>query len=443
MCNRWWRQSGGAAQQFAQADLLPLRFSTAFCQQSCVIMYRILLARKRLSSSVILPIWPYQLSALWYLSQRSFFDLKSWNLYRYFAGTLMIHGEIFISYAWSGDSETIVNQLDQTFQDKGITIIRDKRDLGFKGRIKEFMREIGQGKCVIVVISEKYLRSENCMFELLQIAKNGEFYDRIFPIVLGDAKIYKPINRLQYVKYWEEQIKELDEAMKGVSAANLQGFREDIDLYTEIRNAISELTNILKDMNTLTPEMHQESNFDELIKAIEHKMAEPDNIKTDEVIGINSIIASQKSPQVDLLNAHLFCRKVDTKFVLNIQLELYLETFSDKPIHIPFRRCRASFEVIGSGGKIRLNEVDLGSGVNSQFVKSTNNSLTILQPTEFIMDAWDYFTEEDLVTIQVAKEIDVFVSIHPANHEEAIPVKVTLVQSETNTDEILRFAHTR
>jgi hypothetical protein len=182
--------------------------------------------------------------------------------------------EIFISYAWGGESEEIVNKLDAVFQSRGVTIIRDKRDLGYKGRIKAFMERIGRGKCVIVVVSEKYLKSENCMFELVQIAQNGQFYDRIFPIVLADANIYKPVNRIKYIKYWEEQIQELDEAMKGVGAANLQGLREDIDSYTEIRRTIAELTNILKDMNTLTSEMHSETDFKALFQAIEQKMAE-------------------------------------------------------------------------------------------------------------------------------------------------------------------------
>lgn len=182
--------------------------------------------------------------------------------------------EVFISYAWGGDSEAIANQLDQTFQNKGITLIRNKRDLGFKGRIKEFMQRIGRGKCVVIVISEKYFKSENCMYELVQIAKNGEFYDRIFPIVLNDANIHKPIQRLQYIQHWEAQIHELNDAMKTVSAANLQGFRDDIDLYTEIRGTIAGLIDILKDMNTLTPEMHIELDLDELFKAVERKLAE-------------------------------------------------------------------------------------------------------------------------------------------------------------------------
>ncbi|MCB0196690.1 MAG: toll/interleukin-1 receptor domain-containing protein [Anaerolineae bacterium] len=182
--------------------------------------------------------------------------------------------EIFVSYAWGGESEDVVNQLDKAFQDGGITIIRDKRDLGYRGRITEFMERIGRGKVVIVVISKKYLESENCMFELVQIAKNNQFYDRIFPIVLDDADIYKPIQRLKYVKYWEEQIAELDEGMKSVNSANLQGFREAIDQYTEIRAMIADLTNTLKDMNTLTVDMHREADFEQLIEAVKQKIAE-------------------------------------------------------------------------------------------------------------------------------------------------------------------------
>jgi len=182
--------------------------------------------------------------------------------------------EIFISYAWGGDSETYTNHLDEVLQSKGITIIRDKRDLGYKGLITAFMEKIGRGKCVIAVISDKYLKSPNCMFELVEITKNGEFHNRIFPIVLADAQIYNPIQRIKYIKHWEDQIRELDEAMRGVSSANLQGFREEIDLYTEIRNTIAELTNLLKDMNTLTPDIHSDSEFEELLQAIAQRLDE-------------------------------------------------------------------------------------------------------------------------------------------------------------------------
>ena len=111
--------------------------------------------------------------------------------------------EIFLSYAWGGESETIVNDLDSAFKAKGIVLIRDKRDLGFKGMITEFMQRIGKGQAVVVVISDKYLKSPYCMFELLEIYRNLDFKERIFPIVLSDANIFDPEPRMEYYEVWK------------------------------------------------------------------------------------------------------------------------------------------------------------------------------------------------------------------------------------------------
>lgn len=181
--------------------------------------------------------------------------------------------QVFISYAWGGESERIVNELDADLQSSGIRIVRDKRDLGFKGMIRDFMRQIGRGYAVVVVISDKYLRSPNCMYELVEIARNKDIYDRIFPIVLADADIYNPVSRIKYIKHWEDKLKELDEAMRTVSAANLQGLREEMDSYDEIRDNISNLTFLLKDMNTLTPEMHENNNFAIMISALKKRLS--------------------------------------------------------------------------------------------------------------------------------------------------------------------------
>jgi hypothetical protein len=202
--------------------------------------------------------------------------------------------EVFISYAWGGEREEIVNQIDQALQKRGLKITRDKRDLGYKGSIKEFMEHIGQANCVIVVVSDKYLRSPNCMFELVEIADNKQFHDRIFPIVLADANIYDPIKRIEYVKYWEIKRAELADAMKTLDPANLQGIRDDMDLYDRIRDKISGLASTLKDMNTLTPEMHLDGNFSHLYDAIEKRMDESPAINTGEMAGTAESNAAHK-----------------------------------------------------------------------------------------------------------------------------------------------------
>lgn len=160
---------------------------------------------------------------------------------------------VFISYAWGGESEAVANEVDQAVTAAGLNLIRDKRDLGFKGLIKEFMEKIGQGHAVILLISDRYLKSPNCMFELLEVQKSGDFYDRIFPLVLPDAAIYKSTGIISYLKYWEGQIDELNDAIKGLdSFADTQGIREEIDLYTDIRGAIAKLAATFRNMNTLT-----------------------------------------------------------------------------------------------------------------------------------------------------------------------------------------------
>lgn len=179
---------------------------------------------------------------------------------------------VFISYAWGDEREEIVNKIDKALQERGLKIIRDKRDLEYKGSIQKFMEKIGRGDCVIVVISDKYLRSPNCMFELVAVAENKDFSDRIFPIIWKDANIYDPLTRIKYVEHWETARKKLAKAMKKLDPANLQGLREEMDLYDYIRDKISGLTSILKDMNALTPEMHEELNFSQLYDAIEKRV---------------------------------------------------------------------------------------------------------------------------------------------------------------------------
>ncbi|MCC5641536.1 hypothetical protein LC607_00895 [Nostoc sp. CHAB 5824] len=113
------------------------------------------------------------------------------------------------------------------------------------------------------------------MFELVQIAKNGEFGDRIFPIVLSDANIYQPIDRADYILHWQAKIQKLEAKIKLLSSsANVPSLTRSINEYTEIRATIDGLVDILQNMNTLTPDIHSESDFEELLNAIAIRLDE-------------------------------------------------------------------------------------------------------------------------------------------------------------------------
>jgi len=181
----------------------------------------------------------------------------------------MQNSEIFISYAWGGESEEMVNKIYNFFLEKNFSIIRDKIDLGYKGNIKEFMQKIGLGKVIIVVISDKYLKSENCMFEMLEINRNKDTWERIFPIVLSNAKIYDEIDRIDYLNFWDIKIEELKLKIKTIiNPVGIGAVIEKVNQYNDIRRIIDEIMEMLRNMNTLTPEIHEKTGFESLYLAV-------------------------------------------------------------------------------------------------------------------------------------------------------------------------------
>lgn len=190
-----------------------------------------------------------------------------------FAGTNNYEKSVFVSYAWGGESEQTVNEIEKAFSKHGITIVRDKIDLDYKGSIEAFEQRISKGQCVILVISDKYLRSEHCMYEVVELANNRNLRERVFPIVLPDAKIYKAIDRLNYIQYWDKQIEQLNQAIKQIGVmTNLAGISADLDKYARIRASFDNISDLLSDMNALTPEIHSKNDFSILINAVEQTM---------------------------------------------------------------------------------------------------------------------------------------------------------------------------
>jgi GTPase SAR1 family protein len=180
--------------------------------------------------------------------------------------------EVFVSYAWTGESRAIVDQVQIALERSGVTLLRSENELQYKDMIRSFIRRIGPGKAIIVVLSRRYLQSANCMFELTEIAESGDIHDRVYPIVLGDANIYDVLGRLDYIKYWDEQMRDLDSKFKSIGE-NLSGIREEVDRMARIRSTIASIVDILSDMNAYVPNPQQESGLQELIESLEARLA--------------------------------------------------------------------------------------------------------------------------------------------------------------------------
>ena len=189
----------------------------------------------------------------------------------------MIHSnqEIFISYAWGGESEKIAEQLEKVLQEGKRNVIRDKKDMHYKGNIDEFERRIGKGDYIIVILSDRYLKSEHCMNEILHIERKENVYDRIFPIVLDDAKIYSDFGRLDYTTFWQEKEKNFKEKLKEIGAeVGMTRHMEDLNKIADIKRIIGEIIAIFAKMNTLTVKTHKHNDFSQLLDTINQRILE-------------------------------------------------------------------------------------------------------------------------------------------------------------------------
>ncbi len=154
---------------------------------------------------------------------------------------------IFLSYNWH-DGE-IADKIDRHLSSlPDITVKRDIRDVGAWKSIREFMKSIRQQDYAVLIVSDFYLKSQNCMFEVLEMMKEQEYQDRIFPAVVEQG-IYDPHVRAEYIKYWEQESKNLEATIKGIDLANATELSADLKRYKNITSSIGEFLKIVADMN--------------------------------------------------------------------------------------------------------------------------------------------------------------------------------------------------
>lgn len=155
--------------------------------------------------------------------------------------------DIFLSYCWKDDG--IANSIYDYFKENhNITLHRDTIDIKNWGSIKEYMQSLNNMEYIILIISENYLKSSNCMYEVLETIRDPKYRDKIFPVVL-DKGIYDPINKAKYVGYWENKFNELNHVIEGLNTQNLGSLSNDLKHYQNIASNISDFINTVADMN--------------------------------------------------------------------------------------------------------------------------------------------------------------------------------------------------
>lgn len=154
---------------------------------------------------------------------------------------------IFLSYNWH-DKE-IADRIDKHLSGiPGITVKRDIRDIGTWKSIRKFMEGIRQQDYAVLVVSGLYLKSKNCMFEVMEIMKEQQYRDRVFPAVVEHG-IYDPLVRAGYIKYWQQECDNLEASIRELEPEYITELAADLKQYKSIASSIGEFLNIVADMN--------------------------------------------------------------------------------------------------------------------------------------------------------------------------------------------------
>jgi internalin A len=126
------------------------------------------------------------------------------------------------------------------------------------------MIQIGKGDRLYVFLSEKYLQSPFCMFELFEVWRNSrrdeaEFQRRVRLYLLDDAKIWTLVDRLKYARHWAQEYEKVRSALEGLDLTTLAD--ADFKRFKHVK----EFSHHVGDILALFADTVQPKNFDEFL----------------------------------------------------------------------------------------------------------------------------------------------------------------------------------
>ncbi len=186
----------------------------------------------------------------------------------------MVDGDrdFYVSYAWGDDRseagrarEIVVEQLIEAARRAGIIVHRDRDVLKTGDLISEFMANLTAGDRIFVFISERYVRSFNCMFELSEVWRKcgqdrREFLARVRMFTLPCARIWSQAERAAIAVHWTCEFAAV-EALIREHGSNVVG-----TLGNTQHQKTRQIADTVADLLTLITDTLQAANFDDFIR---------------------------------------------------------------------------------------------------------------------------------------------------------------------------------
>lgn len=160
--------------------------------------------------------------------------------------------QIFLSYSWA--NSRIAEKIYQDLTLVGFDVIKDDYTLKYTDRIPDFMKKIRKADFALLLICDSYIKSINCMTEVMQLEKDDDVWKKILPVICKDTKFYEVLDRIHYVSYWQEKSEAIESALKNIDPINATKLYEDLKSYKAITQNIDSFLNNLKEQLNVSPE---------------------------------------------------------------------------------------------------------------------------------------------------------------------------------------------
>ena len=199
---------------------------------------------------------------------------------------------IYITYCW--EDEKIADMFDYYFQQIGIKLIRDKRDLDYSSSIEGFAKSMRKGSFNICLISSEYLKRINCMYEINQLLKDDNFAKKKFCPVIVDTSSEKidlsPAGIESYAQFWEDELKKQDELINNITENRNKGEQiEQLKKIDAIYNDIRNFLYILKDAKYITTANIEKDGIQVINESIFKKIGISPRVSLEELFHITQL----------------------------------------------------------------------------------------------------------------------------------------------------------
>lgn len=193
--------------------------------------------------------------------------------------------KVFISYTHKDSDLTNIIEA-RLKQQRNIIVSRDINVTQYRDSLDEFMQTIREHDYVISIVTDAYIKSLNCMYEITQLMKDTNYKEKLFFIVVRkedevyfekenlyesfEAKIYNIYDRLDYISHWTNEKERLENRIKeyNIPISLMEHLATDMKKLESVIPSMNDFIALISDKVGRSFKEMEQNEFEEILKSL-------------------------------------------------------------------------------------------------------------------------------------------------------------------------------